>query len=383
MKILVVSPAPPNRFHRIRLKNILSALSSDHQIRGVYLNVGKPKMSSKFHKIINKSHWKSIMDCALKFSLPQPLEVSYCHSNALKNEIAQIASAYDLILVKRLRAAQYLPSNLSIPVILDSTDAMSLSFARLKSKSRLIKKPLFWEEWAKYLIYEKRLAERFKNWVVCSKPDADYLKKTLPKKINLFIVPNVVDTKYYSSHSKPLSKTLLFSGLLEKDVNQNAIFFFLENVFPTVKKAIPEVKLNIVGPNPPKKVRAFQDKSVNIAGKVPDIRKWIEKSSCIVVPTQQATGTRNKILQAWSHARPVVSTSAGAKGIKAAHKKNILIADNPIDFANSVANVLTNSTLATNLGKNARKQVSAYYSLKVLRNRYNQVINRVVKNYES
>lgn len=378
MKILVISPAPPNRFHRIRLTNILAALSTDHQIKGIYLNVGNSIKSSADYQIISKSRWKSVVDCALKLSLPQPLEISYCHSPKISEKVSKIAKEFDLILVKRLRAAQYVSSNINTPVILDSTDAMSLYYEKLKSGGSLIKKPLYWEEWIKYLLYERALAQRFKNWIVCSKPDANYLRTVLPKNVKIFIVPNVVDTKYYSSRTEPSKNTLLFSGLLEKEVNQNAILFFLDQVFPIIKKAIPEVKLNIVGPNPPAKLKSYHNKSVNIEGAVPDIRKHIEKATCVVVPTLDATGTRNKILQAWSHARPVVSTSAGARGLKAINGKNILVADNPNDFANAVLQIISNQKFSKKLGKNARKHTIANYNLNILRDEYNQVINKVL-----
>lgn len=377
MKILIVSPAPPNRFHRIRLLHIIKALSTEHEITGVFLKCQKnkvPEIISSGDYIFKKPTWQSYLHCLAGLPTNEPLEVLYCKNDKIRKLVEETGSQHDLIITKRLRAAQYIPKNIKTPVIIDSTDAMSLAYKRKFKSAQGFKKTLFWEEWKKYENYEKATSKKFKNWVVCSPKDARYLAGTLTRGTKVRVVPNVVDTSYYKSRKTPQKNTLMFSGLLGKHVNQAAIYYYLEKIHPLVEKKIPNVKLNIVGPKPPKKLQGKATKRIKITEKVPDIRPWIAKSSVVIVPVLIGTGTRNKILQAWAHERPVISTTTGAAGLSYKNGENILIANNPEQFAQSIFTLLTDTKLARELAKAGRKTVLESYSLKTMKDNYEKVI---------
>src|SRR3990172_7744779 len=199
MKILIIAPGVPNRFHRIRLKSIIDSLTPDHQITGCYLNIGSLPSSKNHGELVeSKSKLLSLLDSFLFLPFPQPLEVSYCYSPALEKKVRELAPSYDIVIVKRLRAIQYLPKDIKIPVIIDSTDAMSLFYQKALYSVPFWQKPLYFEEWIKYLIYEKNTSANFTNWVVCSDNDAKYLKEILAPDTKVWVIPNVVDTQYYS-----------------------------------------------------------------------------------------------------------------------------------------------------------------------------------------
>ena len=75
---------------------------------------------------------------------------------------------------------------------------------------------------------------------------------------------------------------------------------------------------------------------------------------------------RVKILDAWSWGLPVVSTSIGAEGIAVEHGQDILIADTPEAFAQSVIKVIQDSNLAHRLGQNGRRTVTEKYDWQVI-----------------
>jgi len=383
MKILVVAPGVPNQFHRIRLNHIIHALGENNKISGCYLNIGHPIAKQKMAgaHIEQKSPIQSIIDSLFFLLLPQPLEVSYCHSPSLKNKVGLLSRSHDIILVKRLRALQYIPRDTNKPVLIDSTDAMSLFYQKAKDSVSWWQKPLYFEEWIKYLIYEKWASKKYKNWVVCSEDDASYLKRVLSPGTHVWVVPNVVDTSYYKEKSPSREKTILFSGLMEKHVNQSAAYFFLEKIYPKIKKVVPAVKLYIVGPNPPSKLISYQkDKSITVTGKVEDIRTYIDFASVVVTPTLIGTGMRNKILQALSHNRPVVTTTLGAQGLSPEIKKILFIADSPKSFAQNTISLLTNEGLRKKMAKKGRALIKKHYSLPIMRQKYNEVLHSVVLN---
>jgi len=99
-----------------------------------------------------------------------------------------------------------------------------------------------------------------------------------------------------------------------------------------------------------------------------------------VVPLRVGGGTRLKILDAMAMGKAIVSTTIGAEGIDATDGKNILLADNPEDFAARVVTILRTSDLRMNLGREARRLVENEYSWgtvgKRLQEAYEDVLDR-------
>jgi glycosyltransferase involved in cell wall biosynthesis len=81
----------------------------------------------------------------------------------------------------------------------------------------------------------------------------------------------------------------------------------------------------------------------------------------MVVPLRYGGGTRIKILEAFAMGKPVVSTTLGCEGIEVHSGEEILIADTPESFADSVLEVLTSSDVSKKLGSIGRKLVQEKY----------------------
>jgi glycosyltransferase involved in cell wall biosynthesis len=60
-------------------------------------------------------------------------------------------------------------------------------------------------------------------------------------------------------------------------------------------------------------------------------------------------------------ARPLVSTTIGAEGLRLGPGHDLLIADEPDDFARSVRELLNDPARAGTLGRNGRETVRANY----------------------
>lgn len=96
---------------------------------------------------------------------------------------------------------------------------------------------------------------------------------------------------------------------------------------------------------------------------VPDVAPEYEKAAVVVVPLRAGSGTRIKILEAFSFRRPVVSTSIGAEGLGVRHEQELLIADTPEQFAAACARLLTDAQLRNRLVESAYSFFRADYSV--------------------
>jgi glycosyltransferase involved in cell wall biosynthesis len=80
---------------------------------------------------------------------------------------------------------------------------------------------------------------------------------------------------------------------------------------------------------------------------------------------------------------PVVSTSKGAEGLDVTHGKDILIADEPMEFARETIAVLSNVQLRTYLAQNARHLVETKYDWNVSGARLETWLQEIVERRRS
>jgi len=80
------------------------------------------------------------------------------------------------------------------------------------------------------------------------------------------------------------------------------------------------------------------------------------------VPLRLGGGTRLKIVEAMAMGKPIVSTRLGAEGIDAVPGRDLLIEDEPEDFAAAVNRLLAEPCLAARIGQSARKLAVERYA---------------------
>jgi glycosyltransferase involved in cell wall biosynthesis len=151
--------------------------------------------------------------------------------------------------------------------------------------------------------------------------------------------------------SKPI---VLFVGNCaggQASPNVDAVRFFLSDIWPTVLKAVPAAEFHIVGAaSDSVKQPAAATPGVVLRGFVDDLSATYAESSLSIAPIRFGTGTRIKILEAFAHACPVVSTLAGAEGISAVPGKEIELAGGAADFAEHTINLLNDAELNARIG---------------------------------
>lgn len=182
------------------------------------------------------------------------------------------------------------------------------------------------------------------------------------------VVHNGVDTEAITpcpSGSAVTAKELLFLGSLDWFPNQDAIRYFIEDIFPLARKLDKEILLNIVGRRPDQALRkiAASTEGVTLTGEVDDVVPFLRKAAAVVVPLRIGGGTRIKIIEAMSAGKVVVSTTIGAEGLDVEDGTHILIADTPETFAVAIVKAL-GGTVSERISANARNLVEKKYGWK-------------------
>ena len=131
--------------------------------------------------------------------------------------------------------------------------------------------------------------------------------------------------------------------------------YYHSKVYHELKRRFPDLKLFIVGANPPTRIRALaDDPSIIVTGFVADVRPYFARASVFIAPFVSGQGIKTKVIEAMAMGKPVVSTSLGAQGINAIGGDHLYIADSPTAFANRVTELLLDDVKRKTVGCRAR-----------------------------
>ncbi len=148
---------------------------------------------------------------------------------------------------------------------------------------------------------------------------------------------------------------IVFSGNLEYHPNVEAVRWFHSRVWPLVRERCPDAEWRLIGrnENAVKKIVGGDDR-IRLTGPVEDAVASIAEAKLCVVPLLSGSGTRFKILEAWAAGRAVVSTTLGAEGLGARDGEHLLLADDSLEFAESIFRLSSDEALRQRLGSAGR-----------------------------
>jgi glycosyltransferase involved in cell wall biosynthesis len=136
----------------------------------------------------------------------------------------------------------------------------------------------------------------------------------------------------------------------------------IQKIWPTVLASLPEARLLVAGASPESLASyGTNPKGVTFLGFVDDLEKLYEEVAVVCSPTLYGSGTRVKILEAAAYGKPVVSTTVGAEGIELKDGEEILLRDDPDSFAQACIRLLTDTSLAAEMGQRARSVIEEQY----------------------
>ena len=144
--------------------------------------------------------------------------------------------------------------------------------------------------------------------------------------------------------------------------NQQAMQWFMENVWPTVA-ASTKATFYMAGREMPEEFFGYANEKVNIIGEVTDASIFMSDKQIMVVPLFAGSGVRIKILEGMAAGKTIITTSLGVQGIAVFDKQEVLIANNPKSFAEAVIWCIKNEKKCKEMGLRARKFMEENYSL--------------------
>lgn len=165
-------------------------------------------------------------------------------------------------------------------------------------------------------------------------------------------------------------KDILFVGGFRHTPNVDAMCWFVAKIWPLVRERLPDVSLNIVGADAPKKITELdQNAGINVLGFVQDLGDLYRSSRLSIAPLRIGAGVKGKIGQSLAWGLPAVTTSIGAEGFGAVHGEDFLVADSEGAFADAVVRLSQDDDLWKRLRWSGRKLVEKTHSIEAMRAR--------------
>jgi glycosyltransferase involved in cell wall biosynthesis len=156
-------------------------------------------------------------------------------------------------------------------------------------------------------------------------------------------------------------REILFMGALRAGFNRDALEYFVQKVFPHLDE-LRDIKITVVGGDLPRHLEYFgRDDRVEVTGRVPDVRPYLARAGCLVVPLRFGGGLRIRILEAMMAGTPIVCSTVAIAGMEFQPNREYLLADTPADTATEIRRLLDDPSLGSEIARNAATAVRERY----------------------
>jgi len=360
-KLIVISPTPTHpqdAGNRARIFSLLTALkAAGHQICFVFVKMETgdettmAKTWDEFYTIsyhCPRERWlKRIADfCSrrigCKFLWPYGIDDWYAPEISLRlQDIRQQANPDAVIIEYVFLSRAFECFGEKIFKILDTHDVFG-------DRHRMYLKNDVAQQWFYTKVTEEQKALDRANLVLAiQKNEAAYFSRLTKRPV--ITVGHLIPEQKKNEHLTGENNRLLFVGS-GNPININALNWFIKNVFPMIRKLVPEVELDIVGDS----AGAFPPgKGIIMTGNTTDLTAHYGKAKAVINPIQFGTGLKIKTIEALAMRKPLITTTVGAAGLEEWKGKAFLCADSPEEFAKCVLQVLSSPDLQDTLTRHA------------------------------
>ena len=189
-----------------------------------------------------------------------------------------------------------------------------------------------------------------------------------------YVVPTGIEPQKFAPYKEPaVSKSVFYIGALDWEPNQEAVLWFVRNVWADVQSQHPDWEFHIAGRNASDSfARELAKYPVVFDGQVTSAQEFIERHNIMVVPLLSGSGMRIKIIEAMAHSRCVVTTPIGAEGIDAENGRQILIGTTPDELKTLILKAIGDAEYTRNIAEEAFAFTNANFSNRVIISGLNQ-----------
>lgn len=378
MKIFFICqrvPFPPDRGDKIPTHHQIAHLARDHEVHVFCLADGKEDLDNvpgaqrvattvTAFPFTPASTKLRALGALLTGDSLSVAAFSYEHLHqAIKAKFMELKP--DIVIVYSCNVAQYAEHFPGVPRVMQFCDLDSLKWAQYAKRSRWPMNWVFGLEHRRLLAYERKIAADFDHSTVCTDVELRDFNQLIPDQ-PVSVLANGVDLDYFRSEgASKIPGRMIFTGVMDYPPNIDAVVWFTTEVLPLIRTKMQHASFVICGSKPVEQVQQLAKLSgVEVTGRVPDIRPYMDSAEVFVGPLRMARGVQNKVLEALSMGLPCVTTTLAWRGTVVPQGQGIATADNPDSFCDAVLKLLQEDLYRKTQGSLGRRAAEQYYAWK-------------------
>lgn len=278
------------------------------------------------------------------------------------------AHQFDAVIIDSLYVTPYLPivrQATSAPVIL-RTQNVEHDIWRTMADNASGPRSLYLRHLANGLHrYELRILGEVDAVAAISTADQLRLQELVPPTTPVALVEVAMAPRY-----QPVAhlSTAPFGSIASYDwaPNLEGMQWFLSEVWPLVRRRLPEARLDLAGWRSELHDGRFSRPGVTVVGPVASAQEFLSSHSVILAPLLSGGGMRIKLAESMLLAKPIVTTPVGGMGLYDDPDWPLLVREDPEGFAEAVARLAGDPDLASRMGAAARERAAARFSPEVV-----------------
>lgn len=296
-----------------------------------------------------------------------PNELYYNNLSGIKNRILNLIrnNHYDILFFEYwFWDKELIQAGNGLKVV----DTNDVQFQRVhqirKKKSRITYQPFIQHRMNQYKKMELEHLNLFDLIIATTEEDKKTLHEYLGTQKEIKTFSTGTDTDYFLPRKIETGDNILvFYGAMNNLMNVDGVLYLYKEIMPLIWDKKKDVKLMVVGSNPPDVIRALaSDPRITVTGYVKDVRDFLVMGRVVVLPLRMEYGHRGRIFEVMAMGIPIVITPKGIKGMKISNGEGLLVEEFPESFARTVLNLLEDQAYAEDVGLRGRKVVLEKFS---------------------
>ena len=293
--------------------------------------------------------------------------VHYPFYSTVAGYLKQHGHEYDMVLISRADVAE---AHLTTVKRLASKarivfDTVDLHYLRQEREAQLHNDRKLKVAAAERKHQELRLMRRSDMTLVVSPAEKQMLEKERPTP-QVRVVPTIIEVGDQPPAGLENRRNITFIGGFEHPPNVDAVLYFAREVLPLVRRRVPGVVFDVIGPDAPAEIRGLASETIRVHGFVEDVKPLFDLARVSVAPIRFGAGVKGKVNMSMALGVPAVVTSVAAEGMHLTHEQTAMIANDAQAFADSVVRLLESDELWHRVSADGLKSVRDHFSVEAV-----------------
>ena len=327
MKLLLITPYypyPAEKTGGVHTINMILNNLSNYAIDIFYYGEDENK-NYKFNNQIKNVYYEDLRN-KKKYSRLKSLLIGKTYSSYMYNKDSDVLNSilstniYEVIIYDQYSSMDFnIKTNTSKCNYLFMHDSYPMLFERKGKMANIVGRIYYKLQYIYSIKEEENNYTKFDKIFFVSSKDISNEKNMHSKISDRFYLCNIgidINEVLKAPELKLKGKSLVFTGVMDYEPNEDAMVYFIQEVFDKVAKKCPEVTLYIVGKNPTDKLKKLvkNRKNIIVTGKVDSVFSYIKSSTIYISPLRIGSGKKNKIIEAISCGTPLIASTVSMEG---------------------------------------------------------------------